>query len=96
MLIELSNVPPLTQYTEQTLGDLRSDIDSYNQAYATLPQQYPNNVVVVDMWSPLVQTNGWGLTNMLSDDGIHFGSNGQDTVMGVIRDGLYAGLAIQR
>jgi lysophospholipase L1-like esterase len=96
MLIVFSNVPPLTQYTQQTLGDLRSTIDSYNQAYAALPQQYPNNVIVVDMWSPMVQTNGWGLTNMFLDDGIHFGPNGQDTVMSVIRDGLYEGLEARR
>jgi lysophospholipase L1-like esterase len=96
ILIELSNVPPLTYYTAQNLGDLRSDIATYNQAYAALPQQYPNNVVVVDMWSPMVKTDGWGLDNMFDTDGIHFGANGQDTVMSVIRDGLYAGLAVQR
>ena len=93
MLIELANVPPTCT---QSLGDFRSAIASYNQAYATLPQQYPNNVVLVDMWTPMVQTDGWGLSNMFLSDGLHFGPNGQDLVMGVIRDGLYAGLAVQR
>jgi lysophospholipase L1-like esterase len=93
MLIELANVPPLCQIS---LGDFRSAIGTYNQAYATLPQLYPNNVVLVDMWTPMVQTDGWGLSNMFLSDGIHFGPNGQDLVMGVIRDGLYAGLAVQR
>jgi lysophospholipase L1-like esterase len=96
MLIELSNVPPLTYVTQQNLGDLRPDIATYNQAYAALPQQYANNVVVVDMWAPMVRTDGWGLDNMFLDDGIHFGPNGQDTVMSVIRDGLYAGLTSVR
>ncbi|MFI5116352.1 MAG: SGNH/GDSL hydrolase family protein [Terriglobales bacterium] len=95
MLIELSNVEPLCQSTLGGLGDLRSAIASFNQAYATFPQLYPNNVVLVDMWTPMVQTDGWGLSNMFVD-GVHFGPNGQDLVMGVIRDGLYAGLAVPR
>jgi hypothetical protein len=53
-------------------------------------------VVMVDMWTPMVQTDGFGLSNMFISDGAHFGPNGQDVVMGVIRDGLYAGLAAPR
>jgi lysophospholipase L1-like esterase len=96
MLIELSNLPPFCQSTLPVLGDLRSAIASYNSAYTTFPQLYPNNVVMVDMWTPMVQTDGWGLSNMFMSDGAHFGPNGQDVVMGVIRDGLYAGLAAPR
>lgn len=96
MLIELSNVQPLCQSTVPVLGDLRSAIATFNQAYAAFPQLYPNNVVMVDMWTPIVQTDGWGLSNMFVSDGAHFGPNGQDVVMGVIRDGLYAGLATPR
>jgi hypothetical protein len=93
MLIVLANVPPLCYSTVPILGDLRSSIAVYNQAYTAFPSQYPNNVVMVEMWTPLVDTNGWGLANMYLSDGAHFGPNGQDLVMGTIRDGLYAGLA---
>ena len=90
MLILLSNVPPLCSGTG--IGDDRATIAAYNKAYAGLPQLYPNNVRLVDMWTPMVDTNGWGLVNMFRDH-VHFGVNGQDVVMGTIRDGLYAGLA---
>ncbi len=96
MLIELSNVPPFCQESLPVYGDLRSAIAGYNNAYATFPQLYPNNVVMVDMWTPMVQTDGFGLSNMFISDGAHFGPNGQDVVMGVIRDGLYAALAAPR
>jgi len=87
MLILASNVPPLGK----NVKDHRSDISQYNQAYLTLPQMYPNNVKVVDMWTPMVDVNGWAMANMFRD-GVHFGTNGQDLVMGVIRDALYSNL----
>jgi len=92
MLILMSNDPPLCLSTVPSFGDLRSRIAAYNKAYAGLPKLYPNNVQLVDMWTPMVDTNGWGLANMFVD-GVHFGPNGQDLVMGTIRDGLYSGLA---
>ena len=87
MLILISNVPPFCT----NIGDFRLTIAAYNQAYTTLPPLYPNNVKLVDMWTPMVDTNGWGLANMFRD-GLHFGTNGQDLVMGTIRDALYADL----
>jgi lysophospholipase L1-like esterase len=92
MLILLSNVPPLCMSVVGIFGDERSTIATYNQAYAGLPKLYPNNVQLVDMWTPMVDVNGWGLANMFVD-GVHFGKNGQDLVMGTIRDALYSGLA---
>jgi hypothetical protein len=92
MLILLSNDPPFCINTLALFGDKRSLIASYNQAYAELPQEYPNNVQVVDMWTPMADAQGWGLANMFLSDGAHFGPNGQDLVMGVIRDALYGGL----
>jgi lysophospholipase L1-like esterase len=92
MLILLSNDPPFCLSTLPLFGDKRSVIAAYNQAYATLPQLYPNNVQVVDMWTPMVDTSGWGLANMFLTDGAHFGPNGKDLVMGVIRDALYSEL----
>ena len=91
MLILISNVPPLCITVLGVFGDERSRIAAYNQAYLSLPQLYPNNVKLVDMWTPMVDTNGWGLLNMFRD-GVHFGPNGQDLVMGTIRDSLYANL----
>jgi lysophospholipase L1-like esterase len=73
-------------------GDHRAAIAAYNQAYTTLPPLYPNNVKLVDMWTPMVATNGWGLANMFRADGVHFGTDGQDLVMGTIRDALYSNL----
>ena len=87
MLILVSNVPPVCS----NVGDFRSAIAAYNQAYTTLPQLYPNNVKLVDMWTPMVDINGWGLANMFLD-GVHPGSNGWDLVMGTIRDALYSNL----
>jgi len=87
MLILVSNVPPVCR----NIGDFRILIAQYNQAYTTLPPMYPNNVKLVDMWTPMVDTNGWGLVNMFKD-GVHFGPNGQDLVMGTIRDSLYSNL----
>jgi len=91
MLILISNDPPLGITTLGIFGDDRSRIAAYNQAYLTLPQMYPNNVKLVDMWTPMVDTNGWGLLNMFLD-GVHPGPNGWDLVMGTIRDALYANL----
>lgn len=88
MLILVSNVPPVGI----KVGDFRLLIAQYNQAYTTLPPLYPKNVHLVDMWTPMVDTNGWALLNMFRD-GVHFGPNGQDLVMGTIRDALYSGLA---
>ena len=90
MLILLSNVPPLVH--GDPFGDVRSTIAAYNQAYTSLPLFYPSNVKLVDMWTPMVDVNGWGLANMFRDH-VHFGVNGQDLVMGTIRDALYSGLA---
>jgi len=90
MLILLANDPPLCM--GDPFGDLRSEIAAYNQAYTSLPKLYPANVRLVDMWTPMVDVNGWGLANMFRDH-VHFGTNGQDLVMGTIRDALYAGLA---
>jgi lysophospholipase L1-like esterase len=87
MLILASNVPPLGK----NVKDHRDAISQYNQAYLTLPQMYPNNVKVVDMWTPMVDVNGWALANMFRD-GVHFNQNGQDLVMGTIRDSLYSNL----
>ena len=94
IVILLSNVPPVGIVTlHEGIPDERSAIAAYNRAYSTLPQMYPNNVVLVDMWTPLVDTIGWGLNNILDyGDGIHFGSNGRYSVMGIVRDGLYAAL----
>jgi lysophospholipase L1-like esterase len=94
MVILLSDVPPLGIITlQEGIPDKRSVIAAYNRAYATLPQIYPNNVVLVDMWTPLVDTTGWGLANILDyGDGVHFGPNGRYAVMGIVRDGLYAAL----
>jgi len=91
MLILVSNVPPLCANTIPSFGDKRSTIAAYNQAYPTLPPMYPNNVKLVDLWTPMVDTSGWGLVNMFSD-GIHPGPNGWDLVMGTIRDTLYSNL----
>jgi len=91
MLILISNDPPLCITTLGIFGDERSRIAAYNQAYLSLPQMYPNNVKLVDMWTPMVDTNGWGLLNMFVD-GVHPGSNGWDLVMGTIRDALYSNL----
>lgn len=91
MLILVSNVPPLCRSTVPYFGDERSRIAAYNQAYTTLPPMYPNNVKLLDLWTPMVDTSGWGLVNMFSD-GIHPGPNGWDLVMGTIRDALYANL----
>jgi hypothetical protein len=94
ILILLSNVPPFSPASLQYIPDKRSVVAAYNQAYAGLPALYPNNVVLVDMWTPLVDTAGWGLSTILDyGDGIHFGPNGRFAVMGVIRDALYSGLA---
>lgn len=94
VLILLSNVPPFAPISLRELPDERSRVAAYNQAYAGFPQLYPNNVLLVDMWTPLVDINGWGLPNILDyGDGIHFGTNGRYAVMGVVRDALYAGLA---
>lgn len=94
ILVLLSNVPPFAPISKQYVGDERSAVAAYNQAYALLPPLYPNNVVLVDMWTPLVDVNGWGLANILDyADGIHFGNNGRYAVMGIIRDSLYSGLA---
>ena len=87
MLILVSNVPPVCM----NKGDYRLAIAQYNQAYTMLPQLYPNNVKLVDMWTPMVDTNGWGLRNMFLD-GVHPGPNGWDLVMGTIRDSLYSNL----
>jgi lysophospholipase L1-like esterase len=87
MLILVSNVPPIGM----NVGDYRLLIAQYNQAYTTLPPLFPNNVKLVDMWTPMVDTNGWALMNMFKD-GVHFGPNGQDLVMGTIRDALYSNL----
>ena len=87
MLILVSNVPPICA----SAGDYRNAIAAYNQAYTLLPSLYPNNVKLVDMWTPMVDTSGWGLNNMFKD-GVHFGPNGQDLVMGTIRDALYSNL----
>ena len=87
MLILVSNVPPVCA----SAGDYRAVIANYNQAYTTLPPLYPKNVKLVDMWTPMVDTSGWGLINMFRD-GVHFGPNGQDLVMGTIRDALYSNL----
>ncbi len=92
MLILVSNVPPLCANTIGSFGDERSRIAAYNQAYTTLTSIYPNNVKLIDMWTPMVDTNGWGLVNMFTGDGIHPGPNGWDLVMGTIRDALYANL----
>jgi lysophospholipase L1-like esterase len=93
MVILLSNVPPFAPISLDYIPDERRAVTAYNQAYASLPQLYPNNVVLVDMWTPLVDTTGWGLGNILDyGDGIHFGPNGRYAVMGVVRDALYAGL----
>jgi lysophospholipase L1-like esterase len=94
MVILLSNVPPLGIITlQEGIPDDRSVIAAYNRAYPTLYQTFPNNVVLVDMWTPLVDTAGWALSNIVDyGDGIHFGSNGRYAVMGVVRDGLYAAL----
>jgi lysophospholipase L1-like esterase len=91
MLILVSNVPPLCITTLGLFGDERSTIAAYNQAYLTLPPMYPNNVKLVDMWTPMVDTQGWGLQNMFVD-GVHPGPDGWDLVMGTIRDSLYANL----
>ena len=91
MLLLVSNVPPLCITTLGIFGDERSRIAQYNAAYLTLPQMYPNNVKLVDMWTPMVDTNGWGLLNMFLD-GVHPGPNGWDLVMGTIRNSLYANL----
>lgn len=91
MLILVSNVPPLCITTLGIFGDERAKIAAYNQAYTTIPPLYPNNVKLVDMWTPMVDTNGWGLLNMFLD-GVHPGPNGWDLVMGTIRDSLYANL----
>jgi hypothetical protein len=93
IVILLSNVPPFAPISLNYYPDERRTIAAYNQAYASLPQLYPNNVVLVDMWTPLVDTTGWGLPSILDyADGIHFGSNGRYAVMGIVRDALYAGL----
>jgi len=91
MLILISNDPPLCISTLGIFGDQRARIAAYNQAYLSLPQLYPNNVKLVDMWTPMVDTSGWGLANMFRD-GVHFGTNGQDLVMGTIRDAVYSNL----
>jgi len=87
MLVLVSNVPPIGM----NVGDFRLLVQQYNAAYLTLPPLYPNNVKLVDMWTPMVDTNGWALMNMFKD-GVHFGPNGQDVVMGTIRDALYSNL----
>ncbi|MGO9515812.1 MAG: GDSL-type esterase/lipase family protein [Candidatus Korobacteraceae bacterium] len=87
MLILVSNVPPVCS----NVGDFRSAIAAYNQAYTSLPMLYPKNVKLVDMWTPMVDTSGWGLSNMFLD-GVHPGTNGWDLVMGTIRDALYSNL----
>ena len=93
IVILLSNVPPFAPVSLNYYPDERRTIAAYNQAYASLPQLYPNNVVLVDMWTPLVDTSGWGLPNILDyPQGVHFGPNGRYAVMGIIRDALYAGL----
>jgi len=94
MVIVLSNVPPLGIITlHEGYSDKRSVIGAFNQAYVNFPQLYPNNVVLVDMWTPLTDTAGWALNNIMDyGDGIHFGPNGRYAVMGVVRDGLYAAL----
>ena len=91
MLILVSNDPPLCINTLHLFGDERATIAQYNQAYLSLPQLYPNNVKLVDMWTPMVDTNSWGLLNMFLD-GVHPGPNGWDLVMGTIRDAVYANL----
>ncbi len=93
MLILVSNDPPFCLSTFPIFGDKRSVIAAYNRAYAGLPMLYPNNVQLVDMWTPMVDVSGWGLANMFLSDGVHPGPNGNDLVMGVIRDALYSGLA---
>jgi hypothetical protein len=93
MVILLSNVPPFAPVSLNYVPDERRAVAAYNQAYGSLPQLYPNNVALVDMWTPLVDTTGWGLPNILdAGDGIHFGPNGRYAVMGIVRDALYAGL----
>jgi hypothetical protein len=86
--------PPFAPLGGQIFGDKRSVIAAYNLAYAGVPQLFPNNVMLVDMWTPLVEATGWGLANILDGNSdVHFGPNGQYTVMGIIRDALYSGLA---
>jgi lysophospholipase L1-like esterase len=96
ILILVSNDPPFCLSTYPLFGDKRGVIAAYNQAYTSLPTLYPNNVQLVDMWSPMVDVSGWGLANMFLSDGVHFGPNGQDVVMGAIRDALYTGLSNMR
>jgi lysophospholipase L1-like esterase len=94
ILILVSNVPPFAPISLNYIPDERTVVAAYNAAYAGLPALYPNNVVLVDMWTPLVDTVGWGLANILDyGDGIHFGPNGRYAVMDVVRDALYSGLA---
>jgi hypothetical protein len=88
LLLLISNVPPVCSKP----GDHRAAIAAYNQAYTTLPPLYPNNVKLVDMWTPMVATNGWGLANMFRADGVRFGTDGQDLVMSTIGDALYSNL----
>src|ERR1022692_4205618 len=54
MRILLSNVPPFAPISLKYIGDKRAAVTAYNQAYAGIPPLYPNNVVLVDMWTPLV------------------------------------------
>jgi hypothetical protein len=43
--------PPFAPLGGQIFGDKRSVIAAYNLAYAGVPQLFPNNVMLVDMWT---------------------------------------------
>jgi hypothetical protein len=75
--VVVANVPPWNE--DNCYGDYRAPIAAYNALYATLPSQYPGSVVLADVWSDVVQEDGWAWPqDMAGPCGIHPGQPGQN------------------
>lgn len=86
MKIVVANTPPWTQYNPCTGTDndpsIVQMIKSYNQAYADpshgLQAQWPTNVRVADVFTPIAYPSGWAIPqDMTGPCGIHPGQEFQ-------------------
>lgn len=80
ILIVVANTPPWTQYNPCTGQDndpsIAALIEQYNAAYAS--EQWPAGVELVDVWTPMVETDGWAIPQLeIGPCGVHPGNEYQ-------------------
>jgi len=69
--VVLVNAPPVAQ--NNYFGIAPDQVKAYNVQYALLPSEYPGYVVVADVWSQIVQPNGYARPPFMNGpDGVIF------------------------